>query len=230
MRTGSCGHGWRNAAGGGSGLNVFGEDAQAESATLKNRSIERFLMGRPVLNLVGQRFGRLAVMELLGVQRQGAVWWCQCDCGSKSKAASQDLRKGTTKSCGCLRSEIMTERQTTHGQTDSPTYNSWRGMRERCGNPKHKSYPAYGGAGVTVCARWRSSFETFVADMGLSPGAGYSVDRKESALGYTPENCRWATAKQQAANRRAPKRHPQGLSARRHQSTSVEEPGEKQSG
>ena len=85
----------------------------------------------------------------------------------------------------------------------SPEYHSWQGMMDRCQNQKNRKYPLYGGRGITVCQRWRDSFEHFLADMGRRPGPGYSLDRYPDPNGhYEPGNCRWATILEQRHNRR----------------------------
>ena len=158
-------------------------------------------MGRPVLDLGGLRFGRL-VAQIYVVRNKAAVWLCQCDCGNEKWVPALGLRKGTSRSCGCLRSELTAERNRTHGATDSPTYNTWRAMHDRCSRPSHKSFHSYGAIGVTVCERW-ASFEHFLFDMGERP-TGHTLDRYPDPRGaYEPSNCRWATPKQQSANRRS---------------------------
>lgn len=168
-------------------------------------------MGRPILNLAGTRFGRLVVLRLSRTNKSGnACWQAECDCGNVVVVASGELRKGSVRSCGCLRQEhaatVGRKTRTTHGETvDGHTtveYQTWKNMHVRCENPKVREFPRYGGRGITVCERWHS-FENFLADMGRRPGAGLSIDRYPNNNGnYEKSNCRWATAKQQASNRR----------------------------
>lgn len=154
------------------------------------------------INLLGQRFGRLRPIKEAPRDAAGHIKWeCLCDCGNTTIVGGGDLRRKhhSTKSCGCLIVERNKELSTTHGKTRSKTWKSWNSMNSRCNNPHVKGYQYWGGRGVSICERWRS-FENFLADMGERlPGT--SLDRWPNKDGnYEPNNCRWATCKQQARN------------------------------
>lgn len=163
-------------------------------------------------DMIGQRFGRLLVVRRAGSRRRKAVWSCRCDCGNDHEVVGQDLRAGKSHSCGCLQRELISARKTTHGATTTaghwPEWGVWRQMLNRCYRPATASFRNYGGRGIRVCDRWRhgadgqTGFECFVADVGRRPGPSLQIDRIDNDGDYEPGNCRWVTAKQQAANRR----------------------------
>lgn len=156
-----------------------------------------------LIDLTGRRFGRLVVkFRYKNKTKKRPQWICKCDCGNWHLANGGDLRSGDTRSCGCYMMDVLTtiERKT-HGMTSSREYKSWESMRQRCNNPKDKSYNHYGGRGISICERW-NSFEAFYEDMGDKPDGTHTIDRINVNGNYTPGNCRWATQSTQQQNRR----------------------------
>lgn len=149
----------------------------------------------PSMDLTGHRYGRLSVVSRSEVDK--FKWICLCDCGKQIIVYRGHLRDGHTQSCGCLRSENMT----THGMSDTDEFRIWKGIIKRCTNPKDVNYEHYGGRGISICDRWKNSFENFYADMGPRPSPKHSVDRLENNGDYEPSNCRWATDEEQANNK-----------------------------
>lgn len=166
---------------------------------------------RPFPDIIGKRYGKLTVVERTGSKRISArssvsLWRCACDCGGERITPASPLFLGRTTSCGCNR---YRERKAKHGHggnghkgiKPSSTYTAWRSMVVRCTKQRTAAYNRYGGRGITVCDRWLDSFENFLADMGEKPSSGLSLDRIDGDRGYSPDNCRWATAIVQATNR-----------------------------
>ena len=158
-----------------------------------------------MVNLIGEKYGRLTVVEFAGIKNHSARWKCVCDCGLVVEAVGYNLRSGNTSSCGCLRREVAAARglqNTKHGEGhDSKTrlYSIWCGMRQRCNNPNRDYYSHYGGKGVRVCDEW-SNYLVF-KEWALSHGYtdDLSIDRIDSNGNYEPSNCQWITRSENTA-------------------------------
>lgn len=151
------------------------------------------------VDLAGLTFGKLiAARPTTARSGNNVVWECRCECGAITNVHSGNLRKGNTKSCGCLKKLQATKHGHTTHLTASREYSVWASMRRRCDNPNNPRFPRYGARGIKVCERW-TRFENFIADMGPCP-YGLTIERINNAKGYQPDNCKWATYGEQNRN------------------------------
>lgn len=150
-------------------------------------------------DITGQKFGRLTALAFIDVRKTHPRWLFRCDCANAVVALLGNVKDGRSSSCGCFR----IEKSTKHGNTQkgkTPTYVVWNSLKGRCLTKSDRNYPIYGGRGIGVCDEWLT-FEGFLNDMGERP-PGLSIDRINNDLGYSKQNCRWATKEVQAINRR----------------------------
>lgn len=169
------------------------------------------------LNLVGETYGRLLVLEEVEphVQPNGKKvrkYKCLCECGNETIVRQNHLRRGCTVSCGCYKKEqIVKSNKATkpiHGESNynlTKEFNTWQSIKTRCFNSNYKYYKNYGGRGITVCDRWLESYSNFLEDVGRAPSPHYSIDRIDNDGNYEPDNCRWATSAEQSRNQRTTK-------------------------
>mgnify|MGYP001592520234 FL=1 len=153
---------------------------------------------------VGERHSRLVSVEFVRREGKRYFWKWYCDCGTKVIARADSVRTGHIQSCGCLLNESRVKvghANVTHGYANTPEYNTWVNMVSRCHNPKDAGYKNWGGRGIGVCERWMDP-AMFIADMGLRPKGRYTLERRNNELGYSPENCVWATYHTQHRNKR----------------------------
>lgn len=167
-------------------------------------------MREKMIDMTGKRYGRLVAIEFLHkTDKREYFWLFQCDCGNQKKINGNSVRKGVTKSCGCLSKETVRNRCRTHGMSKTNIYHVWNNMMGRCFNKNDPSYKNYGARGITVSERWLV-FENFLEDMGHPPDS-LSIDRIDNESGYSKENCRWTDISTQNTNKRPWKESSTGI-------------------
>lgn len=156
------------------------------------------------MDLTGQKFGRLTVIELLPERKNAEkVYKCLCDCGNYTSIRSGSLKQGLTRSCGCLGRERIINANTTHGKRHTRIYGIWKTMKTRCYNKHSEKYKNYGSRSIVVCDEWKHDFEAFYNwAMDNNYRDDLTIDRIDNNKGYSPDNCKWSTPKQQVRNRR----------------------------
>ncbi|KIL42064.1 hypothetical protein SD70_02450 [Gordoniibacillus kamchatkensis] len=157
------------------------------------------------LELSGQRFGRWTVLRRADAPKNGCVMWvCICDCGTQREVTGKYLKNGRSRSCGCLEKDVFKVMITKHGlsKENRAEYATWIRMKERCFNKNNHRFKEYGARGITVCDRWKESFENFLQDMGKKPSSKHSIDRKNNDGNYEPSNCKWSIQTEQTRNQR----------------------------
>lgn len=158
---------------------------------------------------IGDVFGKLTVIErVTPVGQKPVKWRCLCSCGNTTVVVTDSLKRGATKSCGCIHSKQVADRNTKHGKSGTRLYNIWRGMKSRCYNENSTPYKYYGAKGVKVCDEWRNDFSSF-ADWSLANGYDpdkprneCTIDRIDPSGDYSPDNCRWVSMSVQNSNKR----------------------------
>ena len=174
-------------------------------AACKTPDYKEFKMDKKY-DLTGQRFGRLTVIKrdyTKKVKFKATFWLCKCDCGNERITSAGLLRSGQTRSCGCIKKELLSKRSKTHGKSETKLYRRWNNMIERCYKSYSRGYKHYGARGITVCDEWRNDFEAYekwCLENGYTEGCELSIDRINNDGNYEPSNCRLTTKTVQARN------------------------------
>lgn len=187
-----------------------GNETTVIGSQLKSGRTKSCGCGAPqTLDLVGQRFGRLTVVEFAGHssgKRRARLWKCLCSCGTETTVRGRALVTGNTQSCGCLHLEAARTNSLVHGQTGTPLHSRWKGMIRRCTDSNEESYANYGGRGIKVCDQWLEpngqGFLNFAADVGAGFSEGLELDRIDVDGDYEPGNVRWVTRAVNQRNKR----------------------------
>jgi len=152
--------------------------------------------------VIGKKFGKYLVLRDVGKKYNSCIMLeCRCDCGATKIVGKTALTSGNSTQCIKCSASERNKKRAKHNMTGTTTYNIWRSMTKRCRDSNSSCYNCYGGRGIRVCERWKSSFENFLEDMGERP-EGLQIDRIDNDGNYEPSNCRWVTPKVNANNRR----------------------------